>query len=116
MVDVNTIVGTPIQTPDGVTLIPISKLTFGFTAGGSEFATKNQQPTAPNAFGGGSGAGVNITPVAFLVVRGENAKILSVSPPPASSADRIIEAVPGVIETLSGLFKKKDEQEPEVEE
>jgi sporulation protein YtfJ len=110
MVDVNTIVGTPIQTPDGVTLIPISKLTFGFTAGGSEFTTKHQQQGTPNAFGGGSGAGVNITPVAFLIVRGDNARILNVTPPPATSADRIIEAVPNIIETLTGLFKKKEEQ------
>ena len=61
MVDVNTIIGTPIRTDDGITLIPVSKLSFGFASGGSDFMTKNQKPEADNAFGGGSGAGVNIS-------------------------------------------------------
>jgi sporulation protein YtfJ len=111
MIDVNTIVGTPIQTPDGVTLIPISKVSFGFTAGGGEYTSKNHQTGSPVQFGGGSGAGVNITPVAFLVVRGENAKIISVNQPASSSADRIIESAPEVIEKILDLFKKKKGEE-----
>ena len=112
MVDVNTIVGSPIQTPDGVTLIPISKVSFGFTAGGSEFVSKNKSPGDKNAFGGGSGAGVNITPIAFLIVRGDNARILSVTAPASSSVDRIIETAPELIEKVLALFnkdKKSDE-------
>jgi sporulation protein YtfJ len=118
MVDVNTIVGAPIQTPDGVTLIPISKVTFGFTAGGSEFVSKNRSPGDKNAFGGGSGAGVNITPIAFVVARGENVKILSVNQPAASSVDRIIENAPEVIEKIIALFKKdkKDDDEDIIED
>jgi sporulation protein YtfJ len=114
MVDVNTIVGSPIQTPDGVTLIPISKVTFGFTAGGGEYTSKNGV-NAPPAFGGGSGAGVTITPIAFMVVRGTDAKILSVTPPASSSVDRIIEAAPSVIDKIADLIKKKttkDERDP----
>lgn len=65
MVDVNTIIGTPIRTDDGITLIPVSKLSFGFASGGSDFVTKNQKPEADNAFGGGGGAGVNISPWPF---------------------------------------------------
>jgi sporulation protein YtfJ len=113
MVDVNTIVGTPITTPDGVTLIPVSKVTFGFTAGGSEFAPKSKAPGDKNAFAGGSGAGISITPVAFLVVHGESAKVLSVNPPPGTSTDRIIESVPELIDKISGLIKsrKKDKDD-----
>ena len=81
MVDVNTIIGTPIRTDDGITLIPVSKLSFGFASGGSDFMTKNQKPEADNAFGGGSGAGVNISPVAFLIVKGDTVKLLPVAPP-----------------------------------
>ena len=76
MVDVNTIIGTPIRTDDGITLIPVSKLSFGFASGGSDFVTKNQKPEADNAFGGGGGAGVNISPVAFLIVKGDTVKLL----------------------------------------
>ena len=71
MVDVNTIVGEPIHA-EGVTLIPISKVSMGFASGGSDFTTKNQKPEADNSFGGGSGAGINIIPVAFLIVKGDS--------------------------------------------
>ena len=81
MVDVNTIVGDPIRTVEGVTIIPVSKVSFGFAAGGSDFTGKNQQPNQENAFGGGSGAGINITPVAFLIINGDSVKLLPVTPP-----------------------------------
>jgi sporulation protein YtfJ len=110
MIDVNTIVGTPIKTDDGVTLIPISKVTFGFTAGGAEYASKNGQMQNPN-FGGGSGAGVQITPVAFLVVNGDSAKILNVNPPAGSSIDRVIEIVPDLIEKVKEFLSKKNDKQ-----
>ena len=94
MVDVNTIIGTPIRTEDGITLIPVSKLSFGFASGGSDFMTKNQKPEADNAFGGGSGAGVNISPVAFLIVKGDTVKLLPVAPPAGNTVDRVVELVP----------------------
>ena len=90
MVDVNTIIGTPIRTDDGITLIPVSKLSFGFASGGSDFATKNQKPEADNAFGGGGGAGVNISPVAFLIVKGDTVKLLPVAPPANTTVDRVV--------------------------
>ena len=71
MVDVNTIVGSPITTVDGITLIPVSKVSFGFAAGGSDFQTKKAKEDAPDAFGGGSGAGVKIEPVSFLMDRSQ---------------------------------------------
>jgi sporulation protein YtfJ len=106
MVDVNTIVGSPIVTADGITLIPVSKVSFGFASGGSDFQTKHQQPSQNNAFGGGSGAGVNIVPVAFLVVKGGNIKLLNIAPPASTTVDRIIELVPEVIDKVSDLMSK----------
>ena len=78
MADANTIVGAPIQA-DGVTLIPVSKLSFGVAGGGTEFTTK-KQPAGDNAFGGGSGASAKLEPVAFLVIRDGSVKLLPVSP------------------------------------
>ena len=115
MVDANTIVGEPITTPDGITLIPVSKLSFGFAGGGSDFA-KKQEPR--DAFGGGIGAGVNISPVAFIVIKGENVKLLYVAPPSASTLDRVIDTVPEVFDKVTGFInkkkadKEKDDQDP----
>lgn len=78
--DVNTIVGKPIQAGN-VTIIPISRLTVGFASGGSDFVSKNQKPEADNSFGGGSGAGMNLSPVAFLIVKGDTVKLMPVAPP-----------------------------------
>ena len=116
MVDVNTIVGTPIQTGDGVTLIPVSRLSFGFASGGSDFATKAQKPDAENSFGGGSGAGVNISPVAFLIVRGDNVKLLPVAPPAGSAVDRVVELVPEMFDKVTGFIEKQDKEKKEFAE
>ena len=109
MVDVNTIVGTPITTEDGITLIPVSKVSFGFASGGSDFPLKGgtQAVTPATSFGGGSGAGVNITPVAFLVVRDGNVRVLNILPPASTTLDRAIETAPDVIEKISGFLKKE---------
>lgn len=105
--DVNTIVGQPIHA-EGVTIIPISKLSIGFASGGSDFATKNQKPDSDNAFGGGGGAGVNLTPVAFLVVKGDTVKLMPVAPAPGSTVDRVVEMVPEVIDKITGFIEKQD--------
>lgn len=110
MVDVNTIVGQPIVTADGITLIPVSKVTFGFGSGGADFQTKQQQSSSGTPFGGGSGAGVNITPVAFVVVQNGTVKMLNVNPPAASTVDRIVESAPEIIDKVSGMIKKDKEQ------
>ena len=81
MADTNTIVGQPITTPDGVTLIPISRVSMGFGCGGADYGK-----TQPKDFGGGSGAGVKIEPVAFLVIREGTARVLPVAMPPAMIA------------------------------
>lgn len=111
MVDVNTIVGTPIQTGDGVTLIPVSRLSFGFASGGSDFATKAQKPDSENSFGGGSGAGVNISPVAFLIVRGDNVKLLPVAPPAGSAVDRVVELVPEMFDKVTDYLEKNKKED-----
>ena len=112
MVDVNTIVGEPIRTPEGITIIPVSKLSFGFASGGSDFTTKNQPADKNNCFGGGSGAGVNITPIAFLIIKGDTVKLLPVAAPAGTTADRIIEMVPELVDKVTDFRdKKKDKEE-----
>jgi sporulation protein YtfJ len=106
LVDANTIIGEPIITGN-ITLIPISKLSFGFGTGGSEFSGKNQKPEQDNAFGGGGGAGVKITPVAFLVVSGESVKLLPMAAPADSTLDRVVDLVPELVEKVSDFFEKK---------
>ena len=107
MVDVNTIVGQPVSTPDGTTIIPVSKLSFAFAAGGADFGKLENGKN----FGGGSGAGVNINPVAFLVVTASGVKLLPVAPPAGSPIERVVENVPTLIDKISGLFKKDKHEE-----
>lgn len=107
MVDVNTIVGDPITTPDGTTLIPVSKVTFGFGSGGTDFQSKNAKDGSPLCFGGGGGAGVSITPVGFLVVHEGNAHMLPVNMPAETSADRLIEMIPGAVSTVQNFISKR---------
>lgn len=109
MVDVNTIVGQPITTPEGITLIPVSRLSFGFASGGSDYVSKNHKPGEANTFGGGSGAGVNIAPVAFLIVKGDSVRVLPVDPTGSSSLDRLIDTVPEVVNKVTDYLEKKKE-------
>lgn len=115
LVDVNTIIGDPIQTPDGVTILPVSKVKFGFAGGGSDFATKNYPANRDNAFGGGSGAGVTITPVAFLIIKDESVRLLPVTEPPSGSMDRLVEMLPDLIDQVSSLLRRKNERTGESE-
>ena len=111
MVDVNTVVGQPITTPDGITLIPISKVVFGFGSGGGDYSTKNQPSGADNAFAGGSGAGVNIAPVAFLIVKDGSVRLLPVAPPPSTTVDRIVEMAPEIIDKVTDFLDKNKDKE-----
>ena len=106
MVDTNTIVGQPITTPDGVTLIPISKVSFGFGGGGGDYG-KN----AKDGFGGGSAAGVKISPVAFLVVKDGSVRMMPVTVPPTSTMERVVELVPEIMDKVEKHFDKKAEKE-----
>ncbi|MCL2747792.1 MAG: GerW family sporulation protein [Oscillospiraceae bacterium] len=106
MVDVNTIVGQPVSTPDGTTIIPVSKVSFAFASGGMDSVPKEKPPEDGKNFGGASGAGVNINPIAFLVISPAGVKLLPVSPPAGSTIDRVVENVPTLIDKISGLVKK----------
>lgn len=101
MVDVDTIIGDPIKLDDGTTIIPISKVSFGFASGGSDLPTK----TDKELFGGGGGAGISIQPLGFIVVSNGDVKLLQMSME-ASSSNAIINMVPEVFDKVSGLFKK----------
>lgn len=109
MADANAVVGTAIEA-DGVTLIPISRLSFGVAGGGTEFSTKKQQMGGDNAFGGGSGASAKLEPVAFLVIRDGNVKLLPVAPPPATTVDRVIDTVPEVVDKVTDFISKQQEK------
>lgn len=111
MVDANTIIGEPIQTPDGTTLIPVSKISFGFASGGSDFSTKKENAAQPYCFGGGSGAGVNITPISFLVVSPEgNVSMLPVTQTTVASSavDKFVDSLPEIVEKVKAMFKKNE--------
>ena len=113
MVDVNTIIGEPIETQNGITLIPISKVCFGFAAGGSEFNTNKIGKFSENTklpFGGGSGAGVSISPVAFLVVSNGDVKLLQMSVD-AKLPNAIVNLVPEVFDKVQGLLDKGKKEE-----
>ncbi|MBQ8654007.1 MAG: GerW family sporulation protein [Clostridia bacterium] len=110
MVDVNTVVGEPVVASSGATVIPISKVSFGYvTAGGDLPAPDKRHPLPANAefpFAGGSGAGVSVQPVGFLVISGDSIRML-----PAQSmtvADRMVELIPGVVEDVKNLLRRED--------
>ena len=113
MVDANTVVGQSIETQDGVTLIPVSKLSFGFATGGSDFG---KSPNVNKNFGGGAGAGVNVTPIAFLIVKDGNVRLLPVAPPAKDAAGRAIEMIPEMFEKVTGYIDKKTAEKASAED
>ncbi|MCI6257075.1 GerW family sporulation protein [Pseudoflavonifractor sp. HCP28S3_F10] len=112
MVDVNTVIGTPIET-QGITIIPVSKVSVGFATGGSDFATKQQKPDAGNAFGGGGGASVKITPMSFLIVKGDSVRLLPVDPPAGNTVDRVVEMVPELVDKVTGFIDQQKAKKAE---
>lgn len=118
MVDVNTIIGAPIEINENISIIPISKVCFGFVAGGSEFSgetieeynrkDKDEEIIYKNPFGGGSGAGVNITPVSFMVINNGNIKLMPVEY--CSTIDKIADYIPDVVEKLEKIMTNKNEE------
>ena len=102
MIDVNTIIGEPITSPDGTLIIPVSKVSYGFAAGGSDLPTKKEKK---DCFGGGSGAGVTIQPVAFLTVYQGDVRLVSVDRE-EGTADKLVNMIPDVLKKVKGVFKK----------
>ena len=123
MVDVNTIIGEPIETSNNIIIIPISKVGFGFASGGSEFkgetlneykkVDKDEQIQYSLPFGGGAGAGVNINPIAFLIVEESGVKLLPINH--SGAIDRIIDFIPDFLEkascSIDKMLNKKEKEE-----
>ena len=117
MIDVNTIIGEAVQTPDGTTIIPVSKVAFGFGAGGSDIPVKTGNAAGETPFGGGSGAGVSIKPVGFLVVGANQIKLLPIDAAGSSPVDKLFEFIPQMVDKVNNMIKEnkiKKETETEV--
>lgn len=114
MIDVNTIIGEAIETSDGSVILPISRVSFGFASGGSEFFGKKDRDSDRDSkypFGGASGAGVSLKPVAFIVLKNDTVKLLSVDH--ENTYDRIIDSIPQIVDTLKGIGKNKSDLKKE---
>ena len=132
IIDVDTVVGSPITTPDGITIIPVSKVSYAFAGAGSDLRGKNKekekdkekekekeqaqiqvqgqgkgQAQRENGFAGGNGAGVRIEPVGFLVVKDANVRMISITPPASTTVDRMIEKAPELMETVDNFLRSR---------
>ncbi|WP_050616051.1 GerW family sporulation protein [Bacillus testis] len=118
MIDVNTIIGDPVETPDGSVIITVSKVGFGFAAGGSEFnggsstggSGGQQQGEKKLPFGGGSGGGVSITPIAFLIVNNKGVQMLHLDQN-THLVERLLDVAPAAVEKIQAMLSKKESQE-----
>ena len=102
MVDSKTIIGDPIDAGDGIKVIPVSKVTYGFASGGSDFPTK----TSKELFGGGGGAAVTLTPVAFLIINNGSVSVKYITEGPDASVERVVGMIPDLIDKLSEVVDK----------
>ncbi|WP_270179591.1 GerW family sporulation protein [Alkalihalobacillus sp. CinArs1] len=115
MIDVNTIIGDPVETPDGSVILTVSKVGFGFAAGGSEFMLKSQSQSSQKdqskgePFGGGSGGGVSITPIAFLIVSGSDIKMIHLDNT-THLYERLLDLAPQAIEKIQGMLQSMGSQ------
>lgn len=108
MVDSNTVIGTPVTAPDGVTLIPVSRLSFGFASGGND---KTASPSKPGIWGG-NGAAVKVEPVGFLLHKDGGTRMLCIQPPAFSAADRLIDMAPELLEKIEEYIDKYGKKQP----
>lgn len=108
ILQVDTVVGDPIITPDGITLVPISKITIGFGGGGVEFGPKRKD--GPQPYGGGNATGVKIEPFGFLVIKDGVVRMINVTPPANTTVDRIIDLVPQVMDRIDAFVTKQKEE------
>lgn len=109
MIDVNTIIGDPVETPDGSVILTVSKVGFGFAAGGSEFMLSGENGENKQPFGGGSGGGVSITPIAFLIVNSSGVKLLHLDEN-THLYEKILDLAPQVVDKIQQMLKKKGQQ------
>ena len=106
MVDVNSVIGTPITTADGVAIIPVSKISVGVAGGGTEFVSKHPN-NRENPFGGGAGGGVKVTPVCFLIVKDGSVRMMPVAEPANNATDRLVEQIPDVLDRISNYLENR---------
>ena len=106
MVDSNSVIGQPITTPDGITIIPVTKISVGVGGGGSDYVSKHANKQE-NPFGGGAGGGVKVTPVAFLVVKEGSVRVLPVATPANTSVDRLVEMIPDTLDKISAFIDSR---------
>ena len=106
MLKVDTVVGDPIFTPDGITLVPISRVSVGFGGGGVEFSSKKNGESKP--YGGGNATGVKIDPIGFLVIKEGVVRMINVTPPASNTVDRIIDLVPQVMDRVDAFIEKQN--------
>ncbi len=104
---VDTVVGDPIYTPDGITLVPISRISLGFGGGGIELNQKNSSGNRP--FGGGNATGVKIDPIGFLVIKDGTIRMINVTPPASNTVDRLIDMVPQVMDRVDEFIARQKE-------
>ena len=102
MVDVNTVVGEPILTPDNITIIPVSRVSYAFASGGTDFQRKEKP-----AFGGGNGAGVKIEPIGFLILKDGSVRMINITPPANTTLDRVIEKAPELMDSIQDFLNKR---------
>ena len=112
MVDVNSVIGDPITTPDGVTIIPVSKISVGVAGGGTEFVSKHPN-NRENPFGGGAGGGVKVTPVCFLIVKDGSVRMMPVAAPANTATDRLVEQIPDVLDRISNYLESRNKKKAE---
>lgn len=105
---VDTVVGDPIYTPDGITLVPISKISVGFGGGGVEFGSKKEGERRP--YGGGNATGVKIDPIGFLVIKEGTVRMINITPPASTTVDRIIDLVPQVMDKVDAFINKQQDK------
>lgn len=100
LVDTNSIIGSPITTPDGITVIPVSRVSFGFATGGAS-GKKNI------SFSGANGGGVKVEPMGFFVIKDGSCRMISVTPPASTTVERVVEMVPDILDRIEGMKKKE---------
>ncbi len=107
MADTSTVIGESIVTPDGITIIPVSRVSMGFASGGSEFTGKHQKDGQASPFGAGTGGSVKIEPLAFVVIKDSQVRVMTIEPPASTTIDRIIDGAPEIVDKITAALDKR---------
>ena len=113
MVDVNSVIGDPITTPDGTSIIPVSKVSVGFGGGGSDYVSRNVNKLDNHPFGGGAGGGIKVTAIAFLFVKEGSVRMLPVAAPANTTTDRLVEQIPDTLDKIVSFIDSRTKKNEE---